>query len=191
MTINGRSKQTGAGMNSSPSRRTLNLGAGRAEHLPGAIRLDRVRSTKPDIVADLDRAGIPFRTSSLDHVGAFDVVEHVEDMVALVGEVHRVLRPGGVFQVTTPHFSCANAHTDPTHRRALGVHSFDYFVDGHPLSFYSAARFRTRTARIFFRGALLGRLLFQVARRYPDVYETRLAWIFPAWFLLFELEAVK
>jgi hypothetical protein len=30
-----------------------------------------------------------------------------------------------------------------------------------------------------------------VARRWPRFYERRLAWVFPAWFLYFELEAVK
>ena len=169
---------------------TLNLGAGTAGQLPGALRLDRARTTRPHVVADLD-AGLPFRGGSFRLVAAYDVVEHVADLVALVEEVHRVLRPGGRFQCTTPHFSSANAFTDPTHRRALGLRSFDYFADGHPLAFYSRARFRVRTATLHFKGKLLGRLLFHVARRWPQWYEDRLAWVFPGWFLLFELEAVK
>jgi hypothetical protein len=30
-----------------------------------------------------------------------------------------------------------------------------------------------------------------LVRRWPDLYEHRLAWSFPAWFLYFELVAVK
>lgn len=30
-----------------------------------------------------------------------------------------------------------------------------------------------------------------LARRQPEWYERRMAWIFPAWFLYFELEALK
>lgn len=168
----------------------LNLGAGTADHLPGALRLDRARATRPHVVADLD-AGLPFRSSTFQLVGAFDVVEHVADLVALMEEVHRVLRPAGRLSLTAPHFSSANAHTDPTHRRTLGLRSFDYFSDGHPLAFYSRARFRTRTAALHFKGRLLGRVLFHLARRWPAWYEDRLAWIFPGWFLYFELEAVK
>ena len=168
----------------------LDIGAGRDERLPGALRLDRARRTAPDVVADLD-AGLPFRDASFETVGAYDVVEHVADLVALMEEVHRVLKPDGRFQVTTPHFSCANAYTDPTHRRALGLRSFDYFSDGHPLAFYSTARFRVRTRTLHFKGRLLGRLLFHFARRWPALYEDRLAWVCPAWFLFFELEAVK
>jgi len=169
----------------------LDLGAGVAERHPGAVRLDRAQTVRPHVVADLDRGGLPFRNDAFQTVAAYDVVEHVADLVALVSEVHRVLRPGGVFLVTTPHFSCANAFTDPTHRRALGLRSFDYFASDHALAYYSRARFHVRVAHLFFHAGLAGRLVHRVARRWPDVYEHRLAGIFPAWFLYFELVAAK
>ncbi|MGA2384879.1 MAG: class I SAM-dependent methyltransferase [Gemmatimonadales bacterium] len=169
----------------------LNIGAGRSDHLAGAVRLDIARAVHPHVVADLDAGGLPFKAGCFDAVGAYDVVEHVEDLVALMEEIHRVLRPDGVVYITTPHFSSANAFTDPTHRRALSLRSFDYFDGAHPLAYYSAARFRIRTARLFFKGRVLGRLFFRVAQRWPAWYEERLAWLFPAWFLYFELVAVK
>lgn len=168
----------------------LDLGAGTANQVPGAVRLDVTAACAPHVVADVERP-LPFRDGCFAVVGAYDVVEHVQDLVALVTEVHRVLRPGGVFRVTTPHFSSANAYTDPAHRRALGLRSFDYFADSHPLAYYSRARFRVRVARLMFKGRLLGRLGFHVARRWPAWYEDHLAWILPGWFLYFELEAVK
>ncbi len=170
--------------------RALDIGAGTAARLPGAVRLDAARAVEPHVVADLD-AGLPFRDGSFERVGAYDVVEHVADLVALVGEVHRVLRPGGSFEITTPHFSSANAYADPTHRRALGLRAFDCFADGHERGFHSPARFRRRRAALFFHGRVGGRVLAALARRWPDLYERRLAWIFPAWFFVVELEAVK
>ncbi len=169
----------------------LNLGAGRADQLPGAVRLDIARAASPHVVADLDAGTLPFKTSVFEAVGAYDVVEHVADLIALMEEIHRVLKPGGVAHVTTPHFSSANAFTDPTHRRALGLKSFDYFDEAHALAYYSSARFHIRTARLFFKGRLLGRLMFHLARRWPAFYEERLAWMVPGWFLYFELVAVK
>lgn len=171
-----------------PSEPSLDLGAGRSQRVPGAIRLDRSREAKPDVVADVDRGALPFRSGCFASVGAFDVLEHVNNLVRVVEEVHRVLRTGGVLFITTPHFSSANAYTDPTHQRALGVRSFDFFVPGHELQYYSNARFRIRVRRLHFRGALLGRILSRFARAWPDTYESRLAWLFPAWFLYFELE---
>lgn len=172
------------------SQRALDIGAGDVTQIPGAIRLDIARDCRPDVVADVN-APLPFASDAFDVVGAFDVVEHVADLVRLVEEVHRVLRPGGVFRVTTPHFSSSNAYADPTHRRALSLRSFDCFAGDHPLRYYSTARFRVRTASLMFKGRWLGRLMFHVARRFPAWYEDRLAWMFPAWFLYFELEAVK
>jgi SAM-dependent methyltransferase len=169
----------------------LDIGAGRADRYPGALRLDIARGTDPHLVVDLERGGLPFRDSAFATVAAHDVVEHVADLVALVAEVHRVLRPGGLFLVSTPHFSSANAWTDPTHRRALGARSFDYFGEDHELAYYSRARFRVRRRQIVFHGGPLDRVASLLARRWPDWYERRLAWIVPAWFLYFELEAVK
>lgn len=46
---------------------------------------------------------LPFRTDTFDHVVAFDVLEHVADRDRMVGEVHRVTRPGGAVACTTPN----------------------------------------------------------------------------------------
>ena len=45
---------------------------------------------------------LDFPDSSFDNVTMLAVIEHMENPVAIVREVHRVLRPGGRFVVTTP-----------------------------------------------------------------------------------------
>lgn len=44
-----------------------------------------------------DAADLPFSTGAFDVVCAMDVLEHVEDPSRVVGEIARVLRPGGLF----------------------------------------------------------------------------------------------
>lgn len=169
--------------------RQLDLGAG-AVRLEGSLRADLSRDVSPDVVLDAGRR-LPFRGASFARVTCFDVVEHLADIPALMAELYRVLEPGGRLLITTPHFSCANSWTDPTHRHHFAWRSFDYFVDGHPLHYYANVRFRIVRRVLRFHGGWLDAIVRRIAARWPDFYEHRLAWRLPAWYLEFELEAVK
>ncbi len=46
---------------------------------------------------------LPFLDGSFDKVVLSEVLEHVADDAAVMREVHRVLRPGGVVAITVPH----------------------------------------------------------------------------------------
>lgn len=46
---------------------------------------------------------LPFEAETFDFVISFQVIEHIEQDAEFVQEVHRVLRPGGRFIVTTPN----------------------------------------------------------------------------------------
>jgi 2-polyprenyl-3-methyl-5-hydroxy-6-metoxy-1,4-benzoquinol methylase len=46
---------------------------------------------------------LPFDLGSFDAVWAGEVLEHVQDVLGLLAEVHRVLRPQGQLIVSTPN----------------------------------------------------------------------------------------
>jgi SAM-dependent methyltransferase len=171
-------------------RRVLHLGAGQ-KYDPAAVNVDLVPETNPDVVHDLDHFPWPFADGRFHEVWAYDVLEHLDDLVAVMEEVHRVCGPGALVRITVPHFSCANAFTDITHRHHFGWSSFHYFTGENEFAFYSRARFRRRTTQLVFRRSLLNKVVWRLANRYPARYEERWAWLFPAWFLHFELEVVK
>lgn len=170
--------------------RILNLGCGR-KHLEGAVNLDITPDTGPDVVHDLNVRPWPFADASFDEVRMMDVLEHLDDVIATFEELHRVLRPGGVVKISVPHFSCANAFTDPTHRHYFSYFSCDYVTGEHQFSFYTRARFRSRVRSLLFHPTLVNKVVQRLAARNPAEYERRWAWMFPAWFLYWELEVVK
>ena len=169
--------------------RILDLGCGRGKP-EGALGLDLSPHPGVDVVADLERP-LPFAANSFDQARLRHAIEHVSDLEALLGEVHRVLRPGGQARILTPHFSAAASWTDPSHRLHLGYHSLDYFCglardDFRPLSF----RFTLLERRIIFgRKGRLG--LAAWANRHPGLYEQHLAWVLPALEVQFHLAALK
>ena len=57
--------------------------------------------------ADVSVAGsppLPFETGSFDLVTILDVLEHIQDDVAMLAEIRRLLRPGGRMVATVPAF---------------------------------------------------------------------------------------
>ena len=168
----------------------LNVGCGR-KLMSEAVNLDISADVGADVVHDLSQLPWPLPPDSFGAVHAFDVIEHLENVVGVMEEIHRVCRPAARVHITVPHFSSANAYTDPTHRHHFSYFSFDYFEAGHELAFYSKARFRRRSAQIVFYPSVMNKVVHRLANRFPLKYEQRWAWIFPAWFLSLELEAVK
>ena len=170
----------------------LSVGCGRREAEPDLIRLDISELINPDIVWDLNVFNYPFNDSTFSEIECFDVIEHLQDIPRTLEELHRILEPNGLLKITTPHFSCANSFVDPTHKWHLSYFSFDYFCDNHTLGYYSKARYRINKRHIQFQGSRFNRtLVSRLANRFPQSYEQRWAWVFPAWFLYFELQAIK
>lgn len=73
------------------------------------VALDRIRSENPEIASHCypileNRAGVG--DGLFDVVLSIEVMEHVEDLRAYLGDIRRILAPQGAFIWTTP---CANA----------------------------------------------------------------------------------
>jgi predicted SAM-dependent methyltransferase len=171
-------------------RESLNLGCG-LKRLPEAVNLDITSETNPDIVCDLNQLPWPLPDNHFSEVLAYDVLEHLEDLITTMEEIHRVCRDKAVVRITVPHFSCATAFTDPTHRRFFSYFSLDYVAGEGEIQFYTRVRFKKLTSRMMFYPSLLNKLVWRLANRYPAAYERRWMWMFPAWFLYFELEVRK
>jgi hypothetical protein len=168
----------------------LNLGCGR-KRIAEAVNVDIEASVEPDVVHDLNQRPWPFPDGMFSEVFAYDVIEHCDDVIGVLDEIHRVAADGALVRITVPHFSCVNAFSDPTHKHYFGWSSVQYVTNEHEVSFNTSSNFRRRTSQIIFAPTLLNKLVHRIANRFPEEYERRWAWIFPAWFLYFELEVLK
>lgn len=171
-------------------RRVLHLGSG-TKYTDNAVNVDLVARTNPDIVHDLDVVPWPLPENHFVEVRAFDVIEHLDDIVAAMEQIHRVCVDGASVLITVPHFSSVNAHTDITHRHNFSSRSFDYFTEANEFAFYTSKRFMPVKSTIIFAPTLLNKIVWRAAARWPGEYERRWAWLFPAWFLSFELQVIK
>jgi len=101
--------------------RIVDLGAGGRRISPGTIALDFVRGPGTDVVGDVQR--LPFADGSLDLVFATGLFEHVVDERAVIAEIRRVLRRGGLVHVEVPFLE--QYHEDPIDCRRLTVEGLE------------------------------------------------------------------
>lgn len=76
---------------------------GDVTRLREARRARAVPAPHPARVARADLLRLPFADGSFDRVLCTEVLEHIEDDAAGLGELFRVLKPGGVLAVSVPH----------------------------------------------------------------------------------------
>ncbi len=171
--------------------KTLYLGAGKQERKENSVTVDMRSEGKPDIVHDLNIFPWPLESDSFSEIICQDVIEHLNDLVKVMEEIHRVGKAGAVIRITTPHYSSHNSYTDPTHKQHLGLFSFDYFTGANQWDFYTKVRFQKKKADLYFYPGWINKVIWRIAKRWPLFYEKRLAWIFPAWFMSFDLIIVK
>src|SRR6516162_525602 len=171
----------------------LNLGCG---NKPRAdfYGVDRLELPGVDIVANLNQPFTALPDNSVEAVYSRQTLEHVVNLLPLMKELHRVVRPGGQIEIIVPHFSNPYGFSDPTHVRFFGLYSFFYFCDptDQPRrkvpSFYLPQRFVVEAVRCRLLGQslsekLLRWLLQPWINRGPawlDWYERRWCRVAPA-----------
>ncbi|MEM5793516.1 MAG: methyltransferase domain-containing protein [Candidatus Aenigmatarchaeota archaeon] len=169
----------------------LDLGCGKNK-FEGAIGIDFCKDTKADIVHDVNVFPYPFEDDTFDKVIMNHIIEHLDNIVRVMEEVHRISKPDAEVYIKKPHFSCRDSWRNPTHKHHLAIDSFDYFTDNPMLTtYYTKARFKIVKKEITFSNSLLSvipRLLYKISK---NKCEKHFAFMFPANNLLFELRVSK
>lgn len=171
----------------------LDLGCGPKKRL-GFTGVDRSSSVGVDAICDFERDALPFADATFDVVYTDQVLEHISGLDRLLGEVSRVLKPGGRFQVVVPYAGGLRAFQDPTHVRFFTLKTFEYFIkEGSRVgAWYTGKHFRLITRRrLVFGGGPISLLMALLVNRHPillDIYEASFLRAVPARDLHIELE---
>jgi SAM-dependent methyltransferase len=125
-----------------------------------AIAYARARYSGPTVefrVGDVLALDVP--DASFDAVCSFETIEHVDDADAFIAEMARVLRPDGVFLVSTPRADeTTAAPANPFHHVELSRADFESLLrrSFREVDVYGQRRLQTARHRLLQRADVLG-----------------------------------
>lgn len=108
----------------------LNLGCG-FDYIYGFENIDK-QAKKVDLRLDLECAKLPYKNNSIEIIKASHILEHIQNYILLMREIHRILIPGGVLYIRVPDRECDAAYADPTHVRFFTPASFYLWTQERP-----------------------------------------------------------
>jgi 2-polyprenyl-3-methyl-5-hydroxy-6-metoxy-1,4-benzoquinol methylase len=108
--------------------KVLNLGCGFCNRSKGEVGIDSDQTCKPNILWDLDKTPWPIDSGKFDKIVSIHVLEHLVNIVDVMNEAWRILKPGGTFFIRVPEYPTLGAIADPTHKRFFIPQSFSYFT---------------------------------------------------------------
>ena len=161
----------------------LDLGCGKKKR-NGTIGVDHSDRHDADIIHDLNEYPYPFEARSVDYVYMDNVLEHLNEPMRVMAEIHRVLKPGGGVKVIVPYFRSLWAYIDPTHKTFFTVNSFAYYDPDHIIcQRYDYVPTRFKVERIVFNETLVNgwfkKKIILLANKWPEHYEVYLSHLFP------------
>ena len=138
----------------------------------GAIAYARAHYAGPNVeFASMDAQALDLADGSFDVVCSFETIEHLADPLAYLAEVARVLRPGGVYVVSTPkaHLTTSSP-ANLFHTIEWSREDFEALLRRHftSVELYGQARILSRRHRLLVRLDVLG-----LRRRIPAPRATR------------------
>lgn len=99
----------------------LNIGAGH-KLIEGTNVLDW-----PEWNAETDR--IPYHDDSVDIIHCYHFLEHIDNVVGVISEMRRVLKPGGVINIMVPYWTSLMRHQDLDHKHSFTEKTFPHLFN--------------------------------------------------------------
>jgi SAM-dependent methyltransferase len=123
----------------------IDLGCGKSKK-EEYIGLECGKLAGVDIICNLNE-GLHLKDNSVDRVHSSHNLEHLNDPLFMLEEIHRVLKKGGIVEIIVPHWSWYGSHTF-MHKAYFHSKDFDFFEKDNPFNYYTKASFKILSKRI-------------------------------------------
>lgn len=172
----------------------LDLGCGNKKR-PGSIGVDYNSRLDGDVNHDLNIFPYPFEPNSVDKIYIDNCLEHLNEPLHVMEELHRILKVGGEVKVIVPYFRSPSAFHDPTHKTFYTVESFSYYDPKHPINKrydYTNAHFRVEKTVFHehLESGLIKRFIVFLANKWPNKYENYISSFLPLHEISFYLRKI-
>lgn len=167
-------------------KRKLNLGCGN-DIRKDFVNVDQMKIPGVDVVCDINAKKLPFENDTFEVIMLNHILEHIQNLEALLKELYRVSKNGGRILIRVPYFSHESAFSHYQHIRRFTWTTFDLFDPNHTEHFHTDIKFKVvkKELRSRFFGSKTPFNLF------PRLYQEYLCWIFPVKEIYYELEVLK
>ena len=148
----------------------------------GYLNCDISKEVNPDMIVDLEKP-LPFEDGCAEEIIMNHVLEHINNLIPLMKELHRILAPRGRVEIKVPFYTGWGAFNDPTHVRFFTPFSFDYFKPGEYAHEVDNICFDVTKRKINFgvgKSGKLNSLINPFLNMNQKIYCRFFAWVFPA-----------
>lgn len=173
----------------------LDLGCGNKKR-EGTIGVDFNTRLDGDVNHDLNQFPYPFESETVDKIYIDNCLEHLDEPLKVMEEIHRILKFDGEVEVIVPYFRSPGAFIDPTHTHFFTVNSFAYFdpkTEIYKRYGYTESKFSV--LKIIFHENLvngaLKKLFVNFANKHTELYERYLSHLIPLDEISFYLKKIK
>lgn len=169
------------------TKRIANLGCGEL-YMDGATNVD-LYADRADVRHDLQSFPYPFPDDSFDEIYALNIIEHLDDVIGAMREIHRIGVHGCLVSIRVPHFRSASLYEDLTHKHGFAWKTFDIMLEnGSVYGRYADFRFeavsRAYTPYLF-------PILYRILSRFPVLTDNLLSKFIPMASIHFRLRVKK
>lgn len=166
----------------------LNLGC-EDQILEGFINID-ITPRKGVRVWDLNRFPLPFKDNSVDFILCSHLLEHLDNPIGFMLELHRICKKDAIIDLSVPHFSGFATYSDLDHKRP-GMSYFTFGEEWINKILYDKFDIEKKLNFTRINCIWLNKIFNPLINLSPILYERFFCYILPCSEIKFKLKVIK